>query len=221
MPPRSSSRRQPGHRFSLRSQRQRPQPIRRGETCLALFRDPNTGETSLAPTIAPMSEPADPKSDDIKIDDADADVVHFKWRVSKNLTRRIDQYLVDRIGYLSRAGVQRVIADGMVKVNGRVIKASSHPREGDQIDMVAPPEPISELLPEPIPLDIIFEDDDFLALNKQADLIVHPARGRWTGTLVNGLVHYGKKWSMLGGNWRPGILHRLDRNTTGIMLVAK
>jgi 23S rRNA pseudouridine1911/1915/1917 synthase len=117
--------------------------------------------------------------------------------------------------------VQRVIGDGLVKVNGRVIKASYRPREGDEIDMVAPPEPVNELVPEPIPLDILYEDDDFLALNKQADLIVHPARGRWTGTLVNGLVHYGKKWSLAGGSWRPGILHRLDRNTTGVMLVAK
>jgi 23S rRNA pseudouridine1911/1915/1917 synthase len=167
------------------------------------------------PEIEPDAEPI--------IDEGveDADVEHFHWRVTKNLTRRIDQYLVDRIGYLSRAGVQRVIGDGLVTVNGRVVKASYHPRDGDEIDMVAPPRPVSELIPEPIPLDIVFEDDDFLALNKQADLIVHPARGRWTGTLVNGLVHYGKKWSLAGGSWRPGILHRLDRNTTGIMLVAK
>src|SRR5437868_4720803 len=167
-----------------------------------------------------MSDALEPQSEVIEVDET-SDVEHFHWRVSKNLTRRIDQYLVDRIGYLSRAGVQRVIADGLVKVNGRVIKASYHPREGDEIDMVAPPEPVNELVPEPIPLDIIYEDEHFLALNKQADLIVHPARGRWTGTLVNGLVHYGSKWSTAGGNWRPGILHRLDRNTTGIMLIAK
>ena len=171
-----------------------------------------------------MTEETDPQAppDAIEVQDAEgADVEHFHWRVSKNLTRRIDQYLVDRIGYLSRAGVQRVIGDGLVKVNGRVVKASYRPREGDEIDMVAPPEPVNELVPEPIPLDIVYEDEHFLALNKQADLIVHPARGRWTGTLVNGLVHYGTKWSLAGGNWRPGILHRLDRNTTGIMLVAK
>jgi 23S rRNA pseudouridine1911/1915/1917 synthase len=76
-------------------------------------------------------------------------------------------------------------------------------------------------VPEPIPLDVIYEDDHLMAINKQADLIVHPARGRWHGTLVNGLVYYGRNWSTLNGNWRPGILHRLDRNTTGIMLVAK
>ena len=87
--------------------------------------------------------------------------------------------------------------------------------------MVAPPEPVNEIVPEPIPLDVIYEDDHLMALNKQADLMVHPARGKWTGTLVNGLVHYGQNWSTVNGNWRPGILHRLDRNTTGVMLVAK
>ena len=171
--------------------------------------------------MSPMPDALQPNSPEPIEVEEESDVEHFHWRVSKNLTRRIDQYLVDRIGYLSRAGVQRVIADGLVKVNGRVVKASYHPREGDQIDMVAPPEPVSELVPEPIPLDIIYEDDHFLALNKQANLMVHPARGVWTGTLVNGLVNYGKKWSLAGGNWRPGILHRLDRNTTGVMLVAK
>jgi 23S rRNA pseudouridine1911/1915/1917 synthase len=178
-------------------------------------------------------------------DESTGDVVHFRWKVTKNLTRRLDQYLVDRVGYLSRAGVQRVIGEGLVTANGRVVKSSYHPRDGDVIEMVAPPEPIAQLVPEAIPLDIIYEDDDFLAINKQADLIVHPARGKWTGTLVNGLVHYGnqKGFSLSSGgvreenpapkpagvsgsaapkgNWRPGILHRLDRNTTGIMLIAK
>jgi len=175
-------------------------------------------------------------------EETSADLVHFRWKVTKNLVRRVDQYLVDRVGYLSRAGVQRVIKEGLVTANGRVVKASYHPQNGDIIQMVAPPEPVNELVPEDIPLDILYEDEHFLALNKQADLIVHPARGKWTGTLVNGLVHYGIQtgisFSSGGvreenlapptpgaknaiGNWRPGILHRLDRNTTGIMLIAK
>ena len=150
-----------------------------------------------------------------------ADVEHLRFHVTKDLTRRIDQYLTDRISYLSRNGVQKLIDEGLVKVNGRVVKASYRPRDGDQIELVAPPEPISELIPEPIPLEVVYEDQHFMAINKQADLMVHPARGVWTGTLVNGLVHYGQKWSSVNGNWRPGILHRLDRNTTGIMLIAK
>lgn len=154
-------------------------------------------------------------------DGGEADVEHFAWRVSKNLERRIDQYLVDRVGYLSRAQVQRVIDEGLVKVNGRVAKASYRPRLGDEIEMVAPPEPVTEIVPEAIPLEVIYEDDHFMAINKQAGIMVHPARGKWTGTLVNGLIHYGKKWSTVNGNWRPGILHRLDKNTTGVMLIAK
>lgn len=153
--------------------------------------------------------------------DDSADVEHFRFRIGKNLTRRIDQYLVDRVPYLSRNGVQRLIGEGLVKVNGKIIKASYHPREGDAVEMVAPPEPVNEIVPEAIPLEILYEDEHLLALNKQADLMVHPARGKWTGTLVNGLIYYGQKWSTLNGNWRPGILHRLDRNTTGVMLVAK
>jgi 23S rRNA pseudouridine1911/1915/1917 synthase len=151
----------------------------------------------------------------------DGDVEHYHFRIGKNLARRIDQYLVDRVPYLSRANVQRLIDLDLVKVNGKPTKASHKLKAGDQVEMVAPPKPVNELIPEPIPLEIIYEDEHFLALNKQADLMVHPARGRWHGTLVNGLVHYGQKWSSVNGNWRPGILHRLDRNTTGVMLVAK
>src|SRR4051812_24551245 len=90
-------------------------------------------------------DPIDP------IEDAapeESDVQHFRWRISKNLTRRLDQYLVDRVGYLSRAGVQRVIEEGLVKVNGRVAKASYRPREGDEVEMVAPPPPVNEIAPE-------------------------------------------------------------------------
>ncbi|MDB5302789.1 MAG: rluD 2 [Phycisphaerales bacterium] len=151
----------------------------------------------------------------------EGDVAHYRFRLGKKLIRRIDQYLVDRVPYLSRNNVQRLIDEGMVKVNGKAVKASYRPKEGDEIDMVAPPKPVSELVPEDIPLSVVFEDEHLLALNKQADLIVHPARGKWTGTLVNGLVHYGREWSTVNGSWRPGILHRLDRNTTGMMLVAK
>lgn len=174
-----------------------------------------------------MTEPSD--IDDLPEEDEDLPAPQtarkLEWRIGKNLVRRLDQYLVDRVGYLSRAAVQELIRQGAVRVNGKVVKASHHPRENDIVTMEAPPEPVNELVPEPIPLEILYEDEHFLALNKQADLVIHPARGRWTGTLVNGLVHYGlkwgKQWSTVNGTWRPGILHRLDRNTTGILLVAR
>lgn len=178
--------------------------------------------------------PADPDTDSAPLDgsladvvehevdgEADADTLHFRFTAGKTQTRRIDQFLADRFVHLSRAMVQRLIDDDLVKVNGKPTKASYKVKANDQVEMFAPPVPVSELVPEDIPLDIVYEDEHFLALNKQTNLIVHPARGVWTGTLVNGLVHYGKKWSNINGNWRPGILHRLDRNTTGIMLVAK
>jgi 23S rRNA pseudouridine1911/1915/1917 synthase len=153
--------------------------------------------------------------------ESEEDVRHVHFKAAKTQTRRIDQFLVDRLPYLSRNGVQRLIDEGLITVNGKATKSSYKIKTGDEVDMVAPPEPVHDLIPEPIPLEILYEDEHFLALNKQADLIVHPARGKWSGTLVNGLVHYGKKWSGVGGLWRPGILHRLDRNTTGVMLVAK
>ena len=159
-------------------------------------------------------EPDIPPSDD-------SDVSHFRFRATKTQARRIDQFLVDRVPWLSRNSVQRLIEGELVTVNGKPTKASYKIKANDLVEMVAPPEPVNDLVPEPIPLDIIYEDEHFLALNKQADLMVHPARGKWSGTLVNGLVHYGQKWSTVNGEWRPGILHRLDRNTTGIMLVAK
>lgn len=178
-----------------------------------------------------MSEPDDdqllgPDDQPIPLDDEaaeqdEASLRHLKWRIGRNLDRRVDQYLVDRVGYLSRAQVQRAIEEGFVRVNGKTTKSSYRPRLNDIVEIQAPPPKISQLVPEPIPLEIVYEDEHLLALNKQADLIIHPARGQWSGTLVNGLVHYGRQWSTINGDWRPGILHRLDRNTTGIMLVAK
>ncbi|MGF1634312.1 MAG: pseudouridine synthase [Phycisphaerae bacterium] len=163
----------------------------------------------------------------VGVDDESDDVVleRHAWRIGKNMTRRLDQYLVDRVGHLSRNQVQHVLKDGGVRVNGRPAKASYKCREGDLVQMDAPPPRITTIEPEDIPLDIVFEDEHLIALNKQTDLIIHPARGRWNGTLVNGLVFYGRKMgfqlSGVNGDWRPGILHRLDKNTTGIMIVAK
>src|SRR5437763_14782964 len=87
--------------------------------------------------------------------ETDSDVERFHFRIGKNLTRRIDQYLVDRVPYLSRNNVQRLIDEQLVKVNGKPIKASYHPKLGDEVEMVAPPEPVNDLVPEPIPLAIV------------------------------------------------------------------
>src|SRR5437870_5694930 len=94
--------------------------------------------------------------EDSEVSEGESDVEHYTFKLSKTLTRRIDQYLVDRAPYLSRAAVQRLIDDELVTVNGKACKASYKPKEGDLVVMVAPPKPVSELVPEPIPLDIIY-----------------------------------------------------------------
>jgi 23S rRNA pseudouridine1911/1915/1917 synthase len=143
--------------------------------------------------------------------------------------RRLDKYLAGRLGkVLSRTSLQSYIREGSVTVNGRTVKPSHMLRAGDRVDMLLPPRRPQEIPPEPIPLDVVYEDDDLLAVNKQAGLIVHPARGNWTGTLVNALAYYFRKnWRDIrelptsGEVFRPGIVHRLDRDTTGVMLIAK
>lgn len=135
--------------------------------------------------------------------------------------RRLDKYLHSRFPRLSRTAIQRLIKQGAITVNRRPTKASYEPDAGDRLDLIIPaPEPY-DLTPEPIPLDIIYEDDYLIAINKQKGIIVHPSRATQTGTLANGLAHYANELSRGEDPFRPGIVHRLDKNTTGVMLVAK
>jgi len=135
--------------------------------------------------------------------------------------RRIDKYLHGRFRNLSRRFIQDAIKTGDVKVNGTPVKCSFKLTHGDTVDFVVPEPPSKEIEPEDIPLEIIYEDDDLIILNKPADIIVHPARGNKHGTLVNALAHYSEQLSSGLGEFRPGIVHRLDRNTTGVMVVTK
>jgi len=135
--------------------------------------------------------------------------------------RRVDKYLHGRFSNFSRAMIQKQIAAGAVKVNNRVVKASFKLNPGDKIEMTLPEIPAKDITPEEIALNIIYEDDDIIVLNKQADIIVHPARGNTHGTLVNGLVFYSDELSSGLGEFRPGVVHRLDKNTTGVMVVTK
>jgi 23S rRNA pseudouridine1911/1915/1917 synthase len=139
--------------------------------------------------------------------------------------KRLDHFLANRDPYFSRTALQRLIEDGHITVGDQIVKPSHKVRPGDRIVLVVPrPEPI-EIGPEPIPLAILYEDESLLVLNKPAGLVVHPAPGHWTGTLVNALLHHMQSGeehlSSIGGKERPGLVHRLDKETTGIIVVAK
>jgi 23S rRNA pseudouridine1911/1915/1917 synthase len=146
----------------------------------------------------------------------------LKFKVGASIKyRRLDKYLGGRFNHFSRTRLQKLIRQQGVNVNGTPAKPSHKLNPGDEIDLILPPREVTELIPEDIPINVIFEDDQIIVLNKQADLIVHPARGYRHGTLVNGLVYYASQLSDGGEDFRPGIVHRLDRNTTGVMVVAK
>lgn len=134
---------------------------------------------------------------------------------------RLDQYLVIAFADVSRSLIQRVIEGGGVMVNGLVAKASYKVRDGDKI-VVQPPEATHQLpVPEDIPLDVLYEDDYLAVVNKPADMVVHPAKGHWSGTLVNALQFRFSSLSNANGDYRPGIVHRLDRDTSGVIIIAK
>ncbi|HEV7842231.1 MAG TPA: RluA family pseudouridine synthase [Pyrinomonadaceae bacterium] len=134
---------------------------------------------------------------------------------------RLDAYLAARVEGWSRARLQRLIEDGDVLVDQRAVKSSYKLRAGDSVEVELTPPPSSEFTPENIPLEIVYEDDDLLAVNKPAGLVVHPAAGVPSGTLANALAYHFQKLSTRAGSARPGIVHRLDRDTSGLMVVAK
>lgn len=134
---------------------------------------------------------------------------------------RLDAYLADRIPELSRSRVVSLLESGRVWLNGRVPRKSESPAVGDVIEVELPaPEP-TELEAEPIPLEIVYQDRDLAVVQKPAGLVVHPAPGHRSGTLVHALLHHLTDLSGIGGELRPGIVHRLDRDTSGLLLVAK
>jgi 23S rRNA pseudouridine1911/1915/1917 synthase len=135
--------------------------------------------------------------------------------------KRIDAYLSARFPDYSRSVMQKVIDAGAVLVNGEAAKASQKIRLGDVIRIWLPELDDSPPAPEDIPIKVVYEDDDFVVVDKAPGLVVHPAKGNWTGTLVNALQFHFGKLSSVGGPGRPGIVHRLDRDTSGLILVAK
>ena len=135
---------------------------------------------------------------------------------------RIDRYLADQCPEHSRSYIQKLLKEEQVLVNGRVIKANYKTQSGDYIEFHIPDPEVLDILPENIPLDILYEDDYVLVVNKPKDMVVHPSAGHTSGTLVNAVMaHCGEHLSGINGVLRPGIVHRIDKDTTGALLICK
>ena len=134
---------------------------------------------------------------------------------------RIDKYIADQEMVFSRSYVQKLIGDGRITVNEKIIKPSYQLRTDDQIIIEVPEMREPEILPENIDLDILYEDADLIVVNKPKGMVVHPAAGHYSGTLVNALMYHCKDLSGINGIMRPGIVHRIDKDTSGILVCAK
>lgn len=182
--------------------------------------DLQTGDTTLAQGKQTQAGSTGSEADD----DAPNRVVFV---LQRDLQSRLDKYLVSRISFMSRSQLQRLIDEGGVTVNGRKPKASTTLRVNDRVEVFVPPPPATDIQPEKIPLDVLFEDEHIIVLNKQPDIIVHPARSHLSGTLINALAwHFanvsGGALSKVGKEFaRPGVVHRLDRDTSGLIVFAK
>jgi 23S rRNA pseudouridine1911/1915/1917 synthase len=134
---------------------------------------------------------------------------------------RLDVFLKNANPAITRSHLKKLIDRQKVMLNAAIPKAGARLRAGDRIQLCIPPPPPMAAAPEPIPLNILFEDESIIVVNKPSGLVVHPAAGNYSGTLVNGLLYHCKSLSDQGSPFRPGIVHRLDKNTSGVLVVAK
>ncbi len=177
----------------------------------------------------------DPPQD---VDDLEAlGAVRQSYTLSRDALQRLDKHLMSRLKGMSRSKIQQLISLGGITVNGRPGKASQSLRAGDTIEMLVPPRPVENLEPEDIPLHVLYEDSEMIVINKQADIIVHPARNNFSGTMLSALLWHFQHHPQPATNRpasanptlspvgeadaRPGVVHRLDRFTTGVILFAK
>ena len=135
--------------------------------------------------------------------------------------RRLDLVVASALPHQSRAAVQRWIREGLIKVDDRPAKASLLVAKGSTIQVAIPPPTTTQIVPEALPLTVVYEDADLIVVDKPAGLVVHPGAGHRSGTLVNALLHHASSLSAAGGNERPGIVHRLDKGTSGLMVIAR
>jgi 23S rRNA pseudouridine1911/1915/1917 synthase len=146
----------------------------------------------------------------------------LSFRYDRQTPERLDKFLVGQLQEFSRSRIQSLIADGFVEVNERTAKKAGQPLEsGNRITVRVPPPAPTSLLAENIPLDIVFENEALIVVNKPAGMVVHPAVGHASGTLVNAMLGYDPDIEGIGGQERPGVVHRLDKETSGLILLAK
>ena len=147
----------------------------------------------------------------------------YKYEIPESLNgQRIDKALTELCSDFSRSQIQKAIKGENLKLNDRIISNfSSKVKHNDQVEIIIEEEVQEHIIPNNIPLDIIYEDDDLIVINKSANMTVHPGAGNYKDTLVNALLYHSKKLSDVGGEIRPGIVHRLDKTTSGLMVVAK
>lgn len=146
----------------------------------------------------------------------------LEFQITEEAGIRIDRCLSEKCPQLSRSYIQKLLKDGQICVNGRPVKANYKVQERDQILLSLPELKDPDILPEEIPLDILYEDEDVLVVNKPKDMVVHPSAGHTEGTLVNAvLAHCKGNLSGINGVMRPGIVHRIDKDTTGALLICK
>lgn len=141
--------------------------------------------------------------------------------VSDEENERIDIYISGHLEDMSRSFVQKLISEGNISVDGRAVKSNYKLKKNDEIKILVPESEMLDIKAENIDITIIYEDDDLAVINKPQGMVVHPAPGHYSGTLVNGLMYKLKDLSSINGVLRPGIVHRLDKNTSGLMMVAK
>jgi len=161
--------------------------------------------------------------------DDEAHNVKVTFELQRDLKSRLDRYLTSRITFMSRNQLQRLVESGAVRVNDREAKASTKLRDGDTVVVSLPPPPDKSIKPQQIAIDVLYEDEFLIVLNKKPDIIVHPARSELAGTMINALAWHFRHASPSGGELstvgeqfaRPGVVHRLDRDTTGCIVFAK
>lgn len=139
----------------------------------------------------------------------------------EDIGKRLDRYLAENLPDYSRNYIQNLIKEGRVTINEKPAKANYRIKQGDLIAVEIPPARELELIPENIDIDIIYQDKDIAIINKPQGMVVHPAAGNYSGTLVNALLYHCDSLSGINGKIRPGIVHRLDKDTSGLLVIAK